>query len=64
MLRIAVIFPFLGTMHAERVEEMGEKMYLKRWLKREYFERFVLLSMGEKGERRFSVYDGKLQKLC
>ena len=54
----------LGTMHAERVEEMGEKMYLKRWLKREYFERFVLLSMGEKGERRFSVYDGKLQKLC
>ena len=21
----------LGTMHAERVEEMGEKMYLKRW---------------------------------
>lgn len=54
----------LGTMHAGSIQELQEKMYLKRWLKKEYFERFVLLNLGEKGERRFSVYDGKLQKLC
>ncbi|MCI9176452.1 MAG: stage III sporulation protein AA [Lachnospiraceae bacterium] len=54
----------LGTIHAGSIEELREKKYLKRWIKRGYFERFVLLSLGEKGERRFSVYDGKLQKLC
>lgn len=54
----------LGTMHVGRIEELREKLYLSQWLEREFFERFVFLSPGQKGERRFSVYDGKLRKLC
>ncbi len=54
----------LGTMHVGRIVELREKMYLSHWLERGFFERFVFISLGREGERRFSVYDGKLQKLC
>ncbi len=54
----------LGTMHVGSMGELREKMYFSQWLEREFFERFVFLSPGEKGERRFSVYNGKLEKLC
>lgn len=54
----------LGTMHARDVEELQEKMYLSDWLAKGFFGRFVLLALGSEGERRFSVYDGGLQKLC
>lgn len=54
----------LGTMHVGKIEELKEKMYLSQWMEKEFFERFVLLSLGEGGKRRFSIYDGKLQKLC
>lgn len=54
----------LGTMHVGNMEELQEKAYLSRWLERGFFERFVFLSLAQKGERQFSVYDGKLQKLC
>ncbi|EOS26343.1 stage III sporulation protein AA [Lachnospiraceae bacterium 3-1] len=54
----------LGTMHVGKMEELQEKSYLLRWLEREFFERFVFLSLGTKGERQFAIYDGKLQKLC
>lgn len=54
----------LGTMHAGKVEELEEKLYLSRWMEKRFFERFIFLNLGQKGEREFSVYDGELQKLC
>lgn len=54
----------LGTMHARDAEELREKMYLSEWLAKGFFGRFVLLALENDGERRFSVYDGGLQKLC
>lgn len=54
----------LGTMHAKNVGELQEKMYLSDWLKRGFFGRFVFLALGEDGERKFVVYDGRLQKIC
>ena len=54
----------LGTMHVGNINELNEKMYLSQWMEKQFFERFVFLNMGQKGERKFSVYDGELQKLC
>lgn len=54
----------LGTMHAGAIEELRQKVYLSGWLEKEFFERFVFLSVGQRGERQFSVYDGKLQQIC
>ena len=54
----------LGTIHAERIEELKEKKYLERWLEKGFFERFVLLQMGKEGERCFHIYDSMLQQLC
>lgn len=54
----------LGTMHARDARELQEKMYLSEWLSKGFFGRFVFLALGMDGERRFTVYDGGLQKLC
>lgn len=54
----------LGTMHARNAEELQEKLYLSRWLEKGFFGRFVLLWREKNGERKFSVYDGRMQKLC
>lgn len=54
----------LGTMHARDAQELQQKMYLSEWLVKGFFGRFVLLDLGNHGERKFSVYDGGLHKLC
>lgn len=54
----------LGTMHVGAIQELREKMYLSRWMEQQFFERFVFLHFDLKGERKFSVYDGGLRKLC
>lgn len=54
----------LGTMHVGKIEEMREKMYLSKWLEREFFERYLFLSVAQNGKREHAVYDGKLQQLC
>ena len=54
----------LGTMHAQNYRELEEKVYLKRWLEKEFFGRFVFLETDQQGERKFSVYDERMQKLC
>lgn len=54
----------LGTMHARDAGEMRQKMYLSEWLEKGFFGRFVFLALGKDGERRFSVYDGGMQRLC
>ena len=54
----------LGTMHAQHVGELQEKMYLAKWLEKGFFGRFVFLWMDPEGERKFSVYDERMQRLC
>lgn len=54
----------LGTMHAGKIEELKEKVYLSGWLEHGFFERFVFLTKDRSGERQFGVYDAKLQPLC
>ena len=54
----------LGTMHAKTIEDLQDKVYLSKWLDRGFFGRFVFLSLDGGGIRRFSVYDGRLKRLC
>lgn len=54
----------LGTVHADTMEELWEKPYLKKWMKRGIFERFVLIGRGQSGERKFQVFNGKRERLC
>lgn len=54
----------LGTMHAQEIGELQEKMYLSNWLDKGYFGRFVFLDLDQNGERTFFVYDGRMQRLC
>ena len=54
----------LGTVHADNVEELWEKPYLKKWMKREIFKRFILILRSRSGEREFQVFNGKREQLC
>lgn len=54
----------LGTMHARDAGELQEKMYLSEWLGKGFFGRLVFLALEDNGKRRFSVYDGRMQRLC
>lgn len=54
----------LGTMHAQNIGELQEKIYLSSWLDKGYFGRFVFLSLDQSGDRQFHVYDGRMQRLC
>lgn len=54
----------LGTIHAADLEELKEKKYLKRWMERGIFKRFVVLAKKENGQRVFRIFDGELQRLC
>ena len=54
----------LGTVHADTVEELWEKPYLKKWMKRGIFKRFILIRRSRSGEREFQVFNGKRERLC
>lgn len=54
----------LGTMHGERIEEMKEKPYLRKWLEKVFFERYVFLSKEDKKTRKFTIYNERLEKIC
>ena len=54
----------LGTMHLGEIGELRKKAYLSQWMEKGFFERFLFLDIGEGGKRGFSVYDGRLGKLC
>ncbi|MEG0963578.1 MAG: stage III sporulation protein AA [Lachnospiraceae bacterium] len=54
----------LGTMHAGKIGELQEKSYLSSWLEKEFFQRYVSLTLDREGKRQFMVYDEKLQPLC
>ncbi len=54
----------LGTVHAGDMKELTEKPYLRRWIRKKVFERYVLIRREASGERRFEVYDDRLERVC
>lgn len=54
----------LGTVHAGDVRELSEKPYLRRWIGKEVFGRFVLIVRNRDGGRRIQIYNGHMEKLC
>ncbi|NBH12607.1 stage III sporulation protein AA [Lachnospiraceae bacterium] len=54
----------LGTMHAQNIGDLQEKMYLESWLQKGFFGRYVFLERDREGERKFCVYDERMRKLC
>ena len=54
----------LGTVHAGSVKELQEKPILKKWCKKELFERFVFIGKGEDGMRELKVYNNRWELLC
>lgn len=53
----------IGTIHAADMEELSEKSYLKQWLQKAVFRRFVLIEK-EMGERKLHVFDERMKRLC
>ena len=53
----------LGTIHAGNMKELSEKPYLKRWLKRRLFQRFIFLEKEDDGRRRMQVYDENMERI-
>lgn len=54
----------LGTVHAGTVGELAGKPFLRRWIERKLFERYVLIRREASGKRRFEVYDECLERVC
>ncbi len=53
----------IGTVHAADMKELAEKNYLKKWMEKAIFKRFVLIEK-EKGERKIHVFDEYMELLC
>lgn len=53
----------LGTVHAADMKELSEKPYLKEWMKKSLFKRFVLIEK-ERGQRNIHVFDEHMERLC
>ena len=54
----------LGTIHAGDMRELSEKPYLRRWMRKGVFQRYVLIVRKEEGERETFVYNGNMERLC
>lgn len=54
----------LGTIHAGDVGELSGKPYLRKWIEKRVFKRYVLIERGEDGNRSFEIYDAHMEKLC
>jgi len=54
----------VGTLHAGSVNELKEKPILKRWCKKELFERYVFIEKGENGMRNLKVYNNRWELMC
>jgi stage III sporulation protein AA len=55
---------FLATVHADNVEELVRKPYLREWIADEKFKRLVHITKEEDGARSYAVYNGAMEKLC
>ena len=47
----------IGTVHAGSMKELQQKPILKKWCEAEVFERFIFIEKGEKGIRRYKIYN-------
>lgn len=54
----------LGTVHAGDIRELSEKPFLRRWVGKKVFRRYVYIERGKQGNRRFQIYDEHMEKLC
>lgn len=54
----------LGTVHAGGVRELLDKPFLRKWMDKQVFKRFVLIERKEDGSRHVVVYDEHMEKLC
>ena len=54
----------LGTVHAGSVQELAEKPYLDRWVKRRMFQRYIVIEREEDGARRLGLYGARMERLC
>ncbi len=54
----------LGTIHAGDVRELREKPYLRGWLGKEMFGRYIQIVREPGGARGVKVYDAKMEMLC
>ena len=53
----------LGTIHAGNMKELSEKPYLKRWMERRLFQRFIFLEKETNGRRKMQVYDEHMERI-
>ena len=53
----------LGTIHAGNMKELSEKPYLKRWMERRLFQRFIFLEKEADGRRKMQVYDEHMERI-
>ena len=54
----------LGTIHAGEIRELMEKPFLRKWMERRIFKRFVFIMRAEDGKRKIQIYDENMEKLC
>lgn len=53
----------IGTVHAADMRELSEKKYLRQWMEKSIFKRFILIER-ENAKRNISVFDEHMEKLC
>lgn len=53
----------LGTIHAGSTVELSEKPYLRRWIEKEVFGRYVLITRNPDGTRSAELYDAHLKRI-
>ena len=53
----------IGTVHAADMKELSEKKYLRQWMEKSIFKRFILIER-ENAKRNISVFDEHMEKLC
>lgn len=54
----------LGTVHAGEMAELSQKPFLRNWLKRQVFRRFVLIERKAGGKRGIHIFDEHMERLC
>lgn len=53
----------LGTIHAGSMKELSQKPYLKKWMERGLFERFVCLKKEAGGKRQIEIFNEHMECL-
>ena len=53
----------LGTIHADDIEDLKDKLELCCWKEKNIFKRYILLGKKENGTRSFEVFDENMEKI-